>query len=171
MLLFGLMGRENQHFLRFNPPHNCWKETKLSAVNSRAPLCRAGGAPRVLVRRALSHGRPTLNTHVLTEQEAGLKRPNWCFCLAGRFAPLMAPKGRGGGRDVSCVGSPRGAHPLPLMIKCKYQGRPPVGLRRDKLFIPVYSGRSLRRRRHVDTSANVYSFLLFQVIFEQRQYV
>lgn len=39
MLLFGLMGQENEHFLRFNPPHNCWKETKLSAVNSGAPLC------------------------------------------------------------------------------------------------------------------------------------
>lgn len=26
-------GQENEHFLRFNFPHNCWKETKLSAVN------------------------------------------------------------------------------------------------------------------------------------------
>lgn len=26
-------GRENEHFLRFNFPHNCWKETKLSVVN------------------------------------------------------------------------------------------------------------------------------------------
>lgn len=24
---------ENEHFLRFNSSHNCWKETKLSAVN------------------------------------------------------------------------------------------------------------------------------------------
>lgn len=27
-------GQENEHFLRFNFPNNCWKETKLSGVNT-----------------------------------------------------------------------------------------------------------------------------------------
>lgn len=88
MLLFVLMGQENEHFLRFNPPHNCWKETKLSAVNSAAPLCRAG-PPRVLVRRALSHGRPPPNT-LTPSRRRGLTRPNsfifflfFCVCLLG----------------------------------------------------------------------------------------
>lgn len=44
-----------------------------------------------------------------------------CVCLAGRFAPLMAPTGRGGGSWIAAR-----AHPLPLMIKCKYQGRSPL---------------------------------------------
>lgn len=115
MLLFGLMGQENEHFLRFNPPHNCWKETKLSAVNSGAPLCRAG--PLVCSSVEPFRTAVHLQTHSSWPSGEGgggegLKRPNSFFflhvCLAGRFAPLMAPKGRGGGRDVSCVGSLRG---------------------------------------------------------------
>lgn len=97
-------GQENEHFLRFNSPHNCWKETKLSAVNtgafvrSRSPMCR--------VRRASRAARHLLlRATTLADRAGGLKtaalvKAFWFarvlthVCFAGKVLLLIAPKGR-----------------------------------------------------------------------------
>lgn len=63
-------GCENEHFLRFNFPHNCWKETKLCVVNSGASsYCVKRDCRRVL-RRILQQ-----NDHTFTSLNVGWDEP------------------------------------------------------------------------------------------------
>lgn len=71
-------GRKNEHFLRFNFPHNCWKETKLSVVNIESHCVKSVPLP---------HPRETSYMSMISDKQARDGRTGLFKCgNAGDFA-------------------------------------------------------------------------------------